>query len=332
MNGRLRLASGRDEWAMFAYRPGGTVLHSWEWLSWIAPLVGCTFVPLIVEEQRSAVGIAPMLVRRRGLIGSANLVPFPFLGPLVPDHLTQSTGRLLVGWARRHGIARMRLGLYPGDDRPTGPLAAAGFVDKAEVTHLVSVDNRSSEEILASFDKKLRAGLRRGERRGLTVRASSDDELTRVLPALHQQAMHGLATHTARVGAALVSSRPHGIEIRCSTAVVDGSPAGVCVSLSGRPAIGWLMASDRQFSAYHPDSALAWDAIQWAHRNKSGALDLLTAPNPGIARYKQGFDPTLRTGTTAEWTSLSHRLGTALINHTRQARPSFSRRAHVPAR
>src|SRR4051812_45072851 len=94
----LRVSNDRAEWISSAEGLPSTFFHSWEWLSWVAPLVDCEFVPLVVDRGSTTVGIAPILLRRRFGAYTANIVPFWFLGPIVPKDLLSETFALLKRW------------------------------------------------------------------------------------------------------------------------------------------------------------------------------------------------------------------------------------------
>ena len=148
----LREASGREEWTTVAGQQAGfTPFHAWDWLEWVAPLVHCRFLPLlVVDEGGVAVGAAPTLLKRRGPFHTANWVPFPYLGPLVPPDFLGAT----LGGLRRLGrkerltllqIAAHPFALTPLDSRAT--YASYGIDLHLDQTYIVPLEGRDLAEI-----------------------------------------------------------------------------------------------------------------------------------------------------------------------------------------
>ncbi|MCW2762907.1 MAG: Aminoacyltransferase femX [Marmoricola sp.] len=309
------MAAGKAEWARHAGVAGWTVFHSWEWLSWVAPLLDCEFVPLVVRRGGVSVGLAPMLVRKR-LVGTANNVDFN-LGPLVPREDLAKISTLIKHWALRHGVLSIELAVHATAEMPPGSFARAGLNETSEETYLIRLEGRSVADILSSVSSDVRNALRRSVKRGVTVRTATPDELRHILPGLREQALGVDASYAHRFGEGLADGEPP-FPVRCSTAVVEGRPVGMSVTIGGLNATGWMGSVFREDQRTQAHSALVWDAIEWAHAEQCSWLDMGGAPDPGIGAYKRKFKPQIGKNTVASWEvpglAAAQRARTALVS------------------
>lgn len=297
----LTLALGdRQEWAAHEGDPGATPFHSWDWLAWIAPVVECRFVPLMVRRGSTSVGLAPLLLRRHYLGYTANLVPFPVLGPVVPSTLLQETAALVRRWAIRHRVGRLQLTVYPTPEETAGALSGAGFEEQPVETFLVDLQRPTLQETFDSFNKDVRNALRRSTKNGVTIRDSTPQDLRVTLPRIHREVLGELTPYTSVIGAGLAATPPP-LPVFCRTAVVDGQPVGAAVCVGGTIAMGWLVGVFPEARGTEASSALIWDAITWAQEAGSAWLDMGTAPTPGNAAFKRKFRPVVLTGARGSW-------------------------------
>lgn len=292
------------EWNRLADQPGGSVFHRWEWLSWVAPLLlSAKFVPLVVLQGGVPVGIAPMLVRRQWGLASANVVPFPYLGPVVPAELVSATTSEVLRWARRHGVMSLELCLHPGMPVVDGSLADAGLSEERVDTYLIDLGGCDEAELFARLGGDARTAIRRSVKRGVTVRASTEDDLRKVLPAVHDESRGECSRYSSAIGEA-VAQGTMPVPARCATAVVDGRPVGVSITVACETgAVGWLGATYRAEQHTQAHAALVWDAIVWAASEGQQVLDMCGAPDPGIAVYKQKFRPRTEQHLVGRWQS-----------------------------
>ena len=293
------MAEDKAEWARHAGTPGWTPFHSWEWLSWVAPLLDRQFVPLVVRRGSTSVGLAPMLVRKRPVGSHANIVDFN-LGPLVPREDLAETSTLIKRWALRHGVLSFELAVHPTAEASQGSFAQAGLKERSDETYLIGLEDRSVADIFSSLSSDVRNAFRRSVKRGVTVRTSTADELRHILPRLREEALGRGADYTRRIGECLADGEPP-FPVRCSTAVIDGRPVGMSITVGGINAAGWLGSVFREDQRTQAHSALVWDAIEWAHAAKCSWLDMLGAPDPGIAAYKRKFKPQILSHPVASW-------------------------------
>ncbi len=296
---KLNLAHGQSEWELHAADPGATAFHGWEWLTWVAPLLGCRFVPLVVRQGATVIGLAPMLTHRRLAFRTANIVPF-HLGPVVPpEHLSEAS-TLIRQWARRHGVVSFELAAHPTAGAPMDAFTRAGLTACTDETYLIDLKRTSIEVVWASLGSDARGAVRRSVTRGVSVRASTPDELRHVLPTIHTEVVNGRAGYAARIGAQLAEGEPP-FPARCATAVLGDRPVGMSIAIGGPNAAGWLGGVLQDAQATQANAALIWDAVEWAYAQGYDWLDMLGAPNAGIAAYKRKFKPQVLPHPVGTW-------------------------------
>jgi len=295
----LRRISDRAEWIAHEADPGATFFHRWDWLCWIAPLLDCQFVPLVVDHRGTTVGIAPMLLRGHWWGSSVNRVAIPFLGPIVPSGLLTETLISLRRWALRHGVVRLKLGVH-ADATPAGHLARAGFRERSFRTYVINLERNNLQQVLESFSSATRNAIQRSERRGVSVQESSVEDYRCVLPKVIEAANGQPVGYVHKVADKLACSRTP-FPFRSATATVAGRPVGMATTVGDTEALGWLAGvfpEDRWTQAH---TALVWDNIQWAYRQGARSLDMLGAPHPGIESYKQNFRPQVLEHSVGSW-------------------------------
>jgi hypothetical protein len=295
----LKLACGQSEWDHYRDEPGATAFHGWEWLTWVAPLLGCRFVPLVVRQGTTVIGLAPMLIRRRLGCFTGNIVPF-HLGPVVPPEHLQETSTLIRRWALRHRVLSFELAAHPTGGGPLDAFERAGLTACTEETYLIDLKCRDIDAVWNALGSDARGAVRRSVKRGVSVRTSTPDELRSVLPTIHDEVLDGQAGYAARVGASLAEADPP-FPVRCATAVVEDRPVGISIAIGGANAAGWIGGVLRDGQQSQANAALIWDAVQWAHAKGCDWLDMLGAPNDGIAAYKRKFKPRVLPHPVASW-------------------------------
>jgi hypothetical protein len=295
----LRLAESPGEWTTCQNAIGATIFHSWEWLSWIAPRVNCRFVPLLVQRGGETVGLAPMLVRSSKLWQTANVLPFP-VGPLVHAELLAQTSSLVKRWAIRHRIVSLTLTVHPTSGAPEGALAEAGLNEISDETFLIDLAGKTVDEVFASFSSDARSAIRRSVKRGVSIRPSTPEELSELLPKLYEEAVGQTVIYARGLGQGVASAAVP-FPVHCATAVVEGRPVGVSIATGGANAVGLIGGVFREHQSTQANSALVWDAVQWAHAEGCSWLDMLGAPDPGIAAFKRKFKPRALHQPQATW-------------------------------
>ena len=143
----------------------------------------------------------------------------------------------------------------------------------------------------------------------MTIGAAQRDDITALLPMVSAQAFtrRGMASHYPHeIGARIWDRYGDRPEARCAVAKFEGRSIGVLITITyGRRAYlfqGGVLEADRPTNA---EVLLHLDAIEWAYRAGLGVLDMVGAPEPGIATFKASFGATPEPFTVARSASNS---------------------------
>lgn len=268
--------------------PGATSFHTWDWLHWVAPVLDCRFVPLVAERGGEPVGIVPVLLKRRGPVQTANVVPFQYLGPLVPLPDLRDTVRALKAWAVGRRVVHLRISFHPFADVPAGHLAEEGLEEHPDTSFLIDLRGKTVEEVFGSLSRSLRQSVRASARHGVVVRPATTDEVATVLPAVDEESVGERRPFASRLASHLPAAPP---AVYPQTVLCGDRPVGICVDVGGRVAAGWVgsvFRADQRTSAY---TAMVWSELEHAVSTGAQWFDLMGAPDPGIAAYKRRYNP-----------------------------------------
>ncbi|MGL3199320.1 MULTISPECIES: lipid II:glycine glycyltransferase FemX [Curtobacterium] len=297
--------SARDavEWdALVSAHAGATGFHDWAWLTLQSECFGWRFEPLVVTSDGVPIGVFPVLLHR-GVFARAVLPPFPFVGPLVPDHLLVAVMRAFRRWQLRHGILVARYDLGPGAaSDPAAAVARAGVTGLPDRTFVVDLVGSSPERLVHAMKNGARQSLRRAERKGVVVRPSVPGEVTEFLPRILSESYSSRGVpspYPEDIGARVERYAAVRDDVYTATALVDGTIAGVIVVFTGHPVVtGWAGGTLRAFRAVNPSTALYHDVLQHALDTGHTAVDLVGEVDEGISRFKLSLGAAERPFTT----------------------------------
>jgi CelD/BcsL family acetyltransferase involved in cellulose biosynthesis len=273
--------------------PHRTAFHDWSWLWMVSDLFGWRFEPLLVLHDDEPVGVLPLFRERRPSPRSVS-VPFPFLGPLVPDQHLVATLRELRRWQAQRGLVMVRFDFAPRAGSTVKEALTAARCDWVnDSTFVVDLSHGSHEVLRARTDREIRRRLRRAEENGVEVRPSLPGELANLLPRILDEAYssHGKPSpYPAGCGEQIERWSAGRSDVYIGTALVHGTPAGVLVALGGAPvSIGWLGGCLRDFRRAAPNSILMVDSLDWALDQGHAAMDLAGYVNDEVAQFKAAF-------------------------------------------
>lgn len=295
-----------EEWDSLVAGNDGCFFQRHGWLRTMADVLGLDFHGLTVRSGGRAVGVAPMLARRLGPARTVNWLPFPYVGPLVPAAVLTDLLPLLRAWERRNRAVRSQHVLLSTVDQ------APGYTRHQERTFVVDLRGRDEQSLLCGVEPKRRAKIRRAMTRGVVVRAATEDDIRRLLPAWSAAtfAAQGLPAPYPAAGYAAVWRRfRNSPDARFSTALVDGEPVCAQASFAGAPrAVAWVMANAGTAAASLAQPLLYWDTIVWALNQGCAEFDLVGAPTEGVARYKRDWGAREERYSVLRRQSLIHRL------------------------
>ncbi len=303
----LAVAPSAAQWdEACAASPGATFFHRYEFLRSVAPPLRCRFVPLLVLHQGRPAGAAPLLIKQLGPFSSINWVPFPYLGPLVPEPLVPATLRALQAEARRRRAVNHQQSFC----RVIGGPHADGFAARTDRTFVVQLSGRSDEDLLGAMHNGHRWQIRRARRAGFSVQPAQPGDFQLMDAWLGQMFRSRGQRNGYPAGAAQRVFEGLGTSSRSFTqaARIGGRTVAVQLTLAdGERALGWQIAVDPEFRAERPHALLVWRALQQARDMGIAEFDMVGAPNDGIAAYKARFGARERCYTVLHQQAALHR-------------------------
>jgi Acetyltransferase (GNAT) domain len=309
----LMAARSEREWDALAARNGGTFFHRHLFLSTMAEGLGLVLDLRVAQVDGVPVGAVPLLYKRLGPVCTANWLPFPYIGPLVPAGLLAPTLDALVGQERRVRCVRAQHVLLSVRDEPF-----AGYESSPDRTFVIPVADRCDDDLLAAMNRQRRALVRRAQNDGVRVRAATEQEVCTVLPALFARPFEqqGLPCPYPADSFAVVWRRLGGHpDVLFQTAECDGEVIAVQIALAGGPrALGWVMGRTDGQRGSDAFASMIWRTAAWARDRGCRDFDLVGAPTEGIARYKQGFGAQEHRYTVLRRQARSHRLAMRVLD------------------
>jgi CelD/BcsL family acetyltransferase involved in cellulose biosynthesis len=318
-SGQIRLlpVESPDDWeyACGAF-PMATAFHRYDFLQSVAPSLSCEFVPLRVVSAGRPVGVAPLMVKRIGPFCTINWVPFPYLGPLVPEPLLPATlSALRLEARRRRAVAHQQ-----SFSQRTDHGQAEGFDSSTDRTLVIPLSGRSDNDLLSAMQKKRREETRRAQRAGFEVCPARIQDFEDVDPWIdHVYAAQGMRnTYSAGTCAQVFRALADAPGCAFLVARLNNRAVGVIVALAtAQRAFGWLVAIDPRYRSYHPQALLTWHALLWARDAGAAEFDLVGTPNEGIATYKRRFGAHERSYTVLLRQASPHRAALSALTHGR---------------
>jgi hypothetical protein len=297
--------SDRRRWqeaCVASYQPA-TAFHDHAWLMLAGGMTGTSFVPFVVTHDGKDIGVAPLMVRRRGPLSMVNWMPFPYVGPLVPPEHLATTLDALDRWALRLATVRQQQSFPPHAVVDDAALIRHRFVLHEDHTYIVPV-HASQEQQWEALAGRCRTSLRKAQSLGVRIEeAQSGETLGAVVSAAF--AARGLQSgYRAAFPPGPDRLKGLGLPVRYTIAILDGRPVGslAAVEQHGRVLL-WQAGVLPQFRGSQANVLLYWDLIGWARDLGARSVDLVGLPDEGIAHFKQQFGGKLTSYTVARRTS-----------------------------
>ncbi len=272
---------------------GSTAFHTWGWLELQAQAHDWQFEPMVVSDDGQVVGVAPLLLARRGIMLREARVPFPYVGPVVPpQHLT---GTLLAvdAWARANGVTSSRVSFGPGETWPTRAASAAGWEVDESSTWVVDLSHGSEEQFWKGTRRSVRRTLRSAEQRGVTVRPSTRVEVSTWLPTFFNEAYGARgrpSPYPEEIGEAIWERYGDREDVCMLSAYVHDEPGGLSVAFGhGEILYSWAGGGFRSRRSDNTGTALYVSEILWALEHGFRSVDEVGAVDEGVAQFKRAF-------------------------------------------
>ena len=328
----LAPVKSRSDWdACCATFPGATAFHQYDFLETVAPLLSCSFVPLVVFSRGQSVGLAPLLVKKLGPFCTINWVPFPYLGPLAPPELLPGTLRALRQEARR----RRALNHQQSFSAHVSDGGGGGFTAAADRTFVIPLGGRSDQDLLAAMNRYRRRDIGRAQRSGCAVGPAETGDFALMdvwagqlyaaqgMPPMYPAGTYKRLFHVLRDAPGSVFS----------AARLGGQTVAVLIVLStARSAFAWQGATDPSHRSEYAMDLLFWHAMVQAREAGAQEFDFVGAPNEGIALYKSRFGATERHYTVLQCQAKVHSIAMKARSHqmprSRRRRLGGDQRGH----
>ncbi len=302
-----------QRWDDFACANGGHLLQSWGWGE-LKSRFGWSAERILLTRDREPVAGAQMLFRRLPLGLTLAYVPRgPVCDPLDREKLI-ALKDAMSQVARKHRAFALKVepnwtkapaALTEGVRAAAPSLEAASSVKTGgfQPHTTIHVDlTRELDVILAQMKPKWRYNIRLAERRGVTVREGTVEDLDvfyRLMQVTGER--DHFAVHSSEYYAAAFDLL--GEQARLFLAEYQGEVlAGIFVTAFAGEAVYLYGASGNSHRERMPNHALHWQAIQWAKVRGCTRYDLWGVPDvqaqggenghalpDGLYQFKQGF-------------------------------------------
>lgn len=287
---RFRRAADGDEWdRLVTAQPGGTAFHRWRWLHAVSRASGWHLIPLIVLEGREAVGVFPVVIRSR-LLRISPVLPFPYVGPVVPDLLMPE---VLAAFRReqwRRVLPRVLVSFPPRSSAVAREAMIRNrYLWRADLTYVVDLRERSADAIEARLRADRRRALRKARHNEVVVRPAERDELAELIPLLLTEAFgrRGLPSPYPAVIGTVVQELVDSGDAIAETALVGEEVAGGMVTLIDAASIlNWTAGCLHAYQDSNANTLLHVHMIEKAATAGYEEFDMVGHVDAGVASFK----------------------------------------------
>lgn len=313
----------RDAWNdSLRTLPRAHVLQTWEWGEFKRATTGWVPERLMFRRDDKPAAMASILRRSIGPLSVMYVPKGPALDyddetlvTEVLDHLQGAARRRFAIWLKIDPDVVLGRGV-PGEpdaaDHPSGQavlrtLQARGWRfsnDQVQFRNTITLDlTRGEDELLAAMSQNTRRKVRTAEKKGVTVRAATLDDL----PALYNLyrvtgARDGFLIRPAAYYEKAWRDFMQAGLAHALIAELDGQPiAHVILFHFGRTCWYFYGASSNEGRETMPNYALQWQALLWAKAQGYAVYDMWGAPDTfdetdgmwGVYEFKRGFRGTV---------------------------------------
>jgi lipid II:glycine glycyltransferase (peptidoglycan interpeptide bridge formation enzyme) len=255
--------------AFLARTPGGSYQQTSLWgLAKLA--VGYRTQRFVLEDGNAIIGGAQLLIRPLPLGLSVAYIP---LGPILGSGSLEFINNLLerIHWiAERHKITYLAVQAPRGQEAITAKLQTLGFspslVDVAPNASVVLDLSQSLDALLAKMHKTTRYDIKAAQRKGITVRQGSENDLGVLQRLLFATASRQhFRTLSQKYLSEVWRLFSRGQHIKMFVAEFDGQPVSAAAMMAfGDTVTYWKGGWSGEHGNRYPNEALQWTAVQWA--------------------------------------------------------------------
>ena len=312
---RIIGASEKDRYNKFvAGHPKGDFLQLWEW-GQVKAFTGWEPLPLILEEDGEIKASLLILKRRLPLPVVNKCIFYSPRGPVANVHDADLLTRLFEGArqvAKAHGAIFLKIDpdILKTDQVFYDNLVKQRFVkndtgldfEGVQPAFVYRLDIRPAEEaLLAAMHSKTRYNIRLAEKKGVTIRQSTDKKELPVFYALLQETAERdnfLIRSESYFGAVWDQMVASGHAKVFFAETPEGEPiAATLAMILGEKAWYLYGASSNRHRSLMPNYLIQWEMICWAKAEGCTLYDFrgvsgdMNEDNPlyGLYRFKKGF-------------------------------------------
>jgi lipid II:glycine glycyltransferase (peptidoglycan interpeptide bridge formation enzyme) len=280
--------------------PWSRLKSDWEWDAFLC-------------RRESGEIAGSMAVLSRKVPGLPFTLCYGCRGPVCDPHDAETVSALFAearALAKRRRAYNLKIDpdLPADDDRFAALAVSAGFKPAKKTDGFETVqprfvfrlrtENRTPDEVLASFHQKWRYNIRLAERKGVTVRVADEnslDEFNRLMA--ETGARDGFVVRGKEYFRRMLQTM--GKHARLYMVDVDGTAVAGAVAIHYGDKVWYLYgASDTAHRSYMPCYLMQWAMIQWALElncrlyDFRGVSGFVSEDNPlyGLYRFKKGFN------------------------------------------
>lgn len=320
----IQSIENRDVWNdSLRQLPYAHVLQTWEWGEFKRATTGWQPERLAFKRNGDIVAMASILTRRAGPIavmyvpkGPALRYEDSALTADVLDYLQNTARRRFATWLKIDPDVICATGV-PGDEDDTPYLPGQAIMkdlrqrgwrfsdDQVQFRNTVAVDlTQSEDDILMAMSQNTRRKVRTGEKKGVTIRTATMDDLD-TLYALYRTTGERddfLIRPAEYYEKAWRDFMQAGLAHALLAEDEDGTPlAHVILFHFGRKCWYFYGASSNEGREKMPNYALQWEAMRWAKAQGYNTYDMWGAPDEfteedrlwGVFQFKRGFRGTV---------------------------------------
>ncbi|MDX1996026.1 MAG: peptidoglycan bridge formation glycyltransferase FemA/FemB family protein [bacterium] len=320
------LITDRDQWNNTVRAlPYAHVLQTWEWGEFKRITTGWTPTRYCFTRGDETVAAASILTRRLGPVCVMYVPKGPALKyedaavlRSVLDFLEKTARRRLAIWLKIDPDVVAAFGLPPGSDdpdhdQPDTPYLPGQVVlhmlkdrgwrfsdDQVQFRNTITLDlTRTEEDLLAAMSQNTRRKVRTGEKKGVTIRAATLDDLPTLYSLYRTTGQRDdFLTRPAEYYERAWRDFMQAGLAHALIAESDGQAlAAVILFHFGRKCWYFYGASSNEQREKMPNHALQWEAMRWAKAQGYTIYDLWGAPDAfvesdpmwGVYEFKRGF-------------------------------------------
>ncbi len=308
---RVADENNASEWEkLVETSPCSTIFHRWEWLKTVEKHTKSRFYPIIGYENSIPIGIFPLFSQKKFSIKSLFSPPpataIPYLGPLMV-HREETTydressymefsSKVLEFISSEIKPNYTRFNFSPGVN-DLRPLMWAGYEISPYYCYYVDIKRGDSAHLLAQFKKRLRQGINRAVRFGVTVREGEDADIPKIYHLMQRRYSEQDKPVTVSEQYLREIYNKFSSNIKIWVAEYEGEViTGLIEAHYKNEIASWIGNPKPETKDVNANDLLNWFALKWACDN--GFSRYITVGAAGVRRLypyysKFNFEPLL---------------------------------------